>query len=102
MNKISITVMLCGLFTTQSALAATNQVTVPQTTAILTVDNPSEVIQIKNRQQSVAYVQSHVVEVFIDKDGNESFDAIDGIKKANAVVALPEKFIISPMGVFKR
>ncbi len=98
MIKYITAIVIGSIFFSKLVLASANQVSIPQTTAILTVSNPSEVIQIRNKQESVAYVQARVVEVFIGPDGKERFETIDKDKKANGVVAIPEKFIVAPLG----
>ncbi|MPY24358.1 hypothetical protein [Shewanella sp. YLB-07] len=98
MLKYITAIVIGSIFFSKLVLASANQVSIPQTTAILTVSNPSEVIQIRNKQESVAYVQAQVVEVFIAPDGKERFETIDKDKKANGVVAIPEKFIVAPLG----
>lgn len=93
-----IAMLLCGLMFSFNVFTAVSQVRVPQTTAMLGVDKVSDIIQIRNSYAGVAYVQATVVEVFIDENGLESHHTITGADKADAIVALPEKFIISPKG----
>lgn len=91
-------IILLLLLFLRTASAESNQVSVPQTTAILSKEVNSQVIKVKNYQESVAYVQANVYEVLIDSEGKESYIKIEKEKKDNGVIALPEKFIISPKG----
>ncbi|MEZ8863321.1 hypothetical protein AB4371_22090 [Vibrio sp. 10N.261.51.A3] len=93
--RILFLVVLASLISL-AASAASNRVEADQELLILKGNKRSDLIKLSNPVDDIAYVETHVVEVTFDENGNEQLELVEGEGKKDSIIVIPEKGLVPP------